>query len=145
MALQNHIHLATTLGSAPENAPTLKWKVLERQETVSIQVAIKQTLGGKTRVHVLSDVSGPVQLSTFQYKVKVQGDYGYTVEDRIAQLKALQGRRAYLCDHFHADDDADHTADVLEVFCEVGAFPSDHIGLQFFYVDVSLTDLSNEA
>lgn len=144
MAVQNHIHLSTTLGTAPENAPTLKWKALERQNVVSITTSIKQTLAGKTRVHVLQDISGPIVLETFQYKLKVQADYGYTVEDRIAQLKALNGRRAYLVDHFHANDNADHTADVIEVFCEVGAFPTDHIALQFFYVDVSLTDLSNE-
>lgn len=142
MPLQNHIHISTALQSSGEKAPTLKWVVTDRLEIPVKFMALKRSLSGALRKHCLLDTGGVVQLTHFKYTVKVQADYSYTLEQRIAQLRALDGQNVYLCDSFHLADGQDHTASVREMVISVGEFPPVGPGLPFFLVDVELEDAS---
>lgn len=142
MPLQNHIHLSSTLQISGEKAPDLKWAVTDRLEIPVKFMALRRSLSGVLRRHRLTDNGGVVQLTNFKYTVKVQPDYGYTLEQRIAQLRSLDGRDVYLCDSFHIADGQDHTPSIRQMVLTVGEFPPVGPGLQFFLVDVELTDAS---
>jgi hypothetical protein len=143
MTVQSHLHLALEVGGT-ENAPIWRWVATEREVSSDITVSIKQTLRGRIRTHVLADENGPIILYTWRYKIKVMESFEFSLQERIQQLISMTGRPVYLVDHFHPDDGFDHTEATNRVFCEVGPFPFDHTGLQFFYVEVTLTDLRNE-
>jgi hypothetical protein len=141
--LQNHIHLSTTLGGSPENAPDLKWVASDRKEIPVVFLELPRTLTGRLKRHMLTDDSGEVQLTNYLYVIKVQADFSYTLEQRRAQLKAMHGKVVYLCDHFHASSGSDHTADVVTMVCKrVGEFVPVGPGLPFFQVEVELEDHS---
>lgn len=144
MPLQNHIHLSTTLGSAPENAPDLKWVITDRTAIPTVFINLKRTATGKLKKHYLTNVGGIIQLRRYEYSIKVQADFSYTLEQRVAQLEALQGKNAYLCDSFHANDGASHTSTIKNVVvAEVGEFTAGSgPGLPFFIVRVRLEDNS---
>lgn len=141
MALQNHIHLSTTLDGAPENAPSFTWGITERSEVPTVVAALKRTLTGKLMDHVLKDDSGVVQFMDYRYLVRIMAEGGYTIEERKAQLQAMQGKTVYLVDNYHAADGADHTSDVQAMFvAEMGSFDKFDAGLQRFYIEIYLTD-----
>lgn len=144
MPLQNHIHLAVLpLGSAPELAPTLKWKVTDRLEIPKPLATARYTLTGKLKRHAVVSGGNLVQKVDFKYTIKVQADYTYTLDQRRDQLKAMNGALVKLCDVFHANDGADHTSDVKTMFCaRVGEFAPIGPGLQYFLVQVELLDAS---
>lgn len=142
MPLQNHIHLSTTLQSSGEKAPDLKWAVTDRLEIPVKFMALKRSLTGALRKHLLVDLNGAVHLTHFKYTVKVQNDYSYTLEQRISQLRAMDGQNVYLCDSFHVADGQDHTALVRAMVLSIGEFPPVGPGLPFFLVDVELEDAS---
>jgi len=142
MPLQNHIHLSTALQPSGEKAPDLKWVVTDRLEIPVKFMSLKRSLSGVLRMHRLKDTGGVVQLTDFKYTVKVQADYGYTLEQRIAQLRVLDGQSVYLCDSFHVTDGQDHMTAVRSMVASVGDFAPIGPGLPFFLVDVELTDAS---
>lgn len=142
MALQNHIHLSKTVSGSGEKAPNLKWVITDRLDMPQKFMGLKRTLTGKLKKHVLTDESGVVRLTNYKLTVKVQADYGYTLDQRIAQIKAMNGETVYFCDVFHAADNADHTSDNKTMVASIGDFSPVGPGLPFFLVDVELTDAS---
>jgi hypothetical protein len=139
MPLQNHIHISTTLQTTGEKAPDLKWVITDRLEIPLIFMSLRRALTGKLRKHRLTNQNGIVQFSNLKYTLKVQSDFGYTLQERMAQLKAMNGEDVYLCDSFHAADGQDHSLDVRRmVLSRVGEFPPVGPGLQYFLVDVEL-------
>ena len=141
-ALQNHIHLSATLTADAELAPDLKWLTIDRAEEPVIFMSLQRSQTGKLFAHRLANADGIVQLSNFFYVIKVQADFGYTLAQRVAQLKAMNGKAVYLCDHFHAADGTDHTPDVRPVVLMVNRFPMVSVGLPFFLVEVQTEDNS---
>lgn len=138
--LQGHIHLSTTLSGLPENAPDLQWVTIDRLETPTVFLSMQRSQTGKLFVHRLANANGIVQLTEFKYAVKVQPDFGYTLAERRAQLKALNGKSAYLVDHFHCEDGLDHGPFIQPVVVLVGEMPHVGPGMPFFIVDIQLTD-----
>lgn len=139
---QTHIHLAKLLTGAPEYAPEYKWRATERQDFPEITQTLVRNLDGSFTPYVLSNQNGPIVFQHWRYKIKVEATETESLDQRIAILKAMNGRIVQLCDHIHADDGEDHTNDVRPVLCRVGEFPADHPTLDFFYVDIELTDAS---
>jgi hypothetical protein len=126
----------------PETAPNLKWVVTDRLDTPLVFMSIRRSLTGKVKKHVLSTVSGVLQLTNYRYTVKVQAKDGDTLEQRIAALKAMNGKTVYLCDSYHAVDGASHVADSKTMIATIGEFAPVGPGLPYFLVDVSLEDAS---
>lgn len=142
MPLQDHIHLSTTIGPAPESAPNLTWVVTDRLEIPKIHMSIRESLNGRVRKHVLTDNGQVVRLTDFKYTVKVKATDGQTTEQQKNLLKSLNGEFAYLVDNYHADDGTSHTTDIRRVVVIVGEFPPIGQGLPFFLVDVECKDAS---
>lgn len=141
--VQNHIHLSTTLGSAPENAPDLTWKVRFQDGRYDVPVTFARparAVRGQLRVFNILIGGLPLQRNDFRYVVSVRANADYTTEERVAQLKALHLQTVYLVDHIHPGDGTDHTDYVRRMFCEVAAFTSEHLALQFYWVPIRLTD-----
>lgn len=141
--VQNHIHLSKSIGSAPENAPDLKWLVRFQDGRYDVPVTLMnpaRAIRGQLRVFNIHRDNQPLQLNDFRYVVKVREQDGFTTEERVAQLKALHGQTVYLVDHFHPGDGLDHTDSIRRMFCEVAPFTSEHLALQFFWVPIRLTD-----
>lgn len=140
MPLQSHIHLDTSLGGSPENAPVLKWGVTDRLDIPEVIISFERGLTGKLHSHVLTDSSGPVQFNNYRYTVRVIAEGTYTLEQRMAFLKAFHGKQVYLVDLFHANDGADHTNDIRTMIARIGEFAPVGPGLPYFDVDVELID-----
>ena len=139
MPVQNHIHLSDTIGSAPENAPDLTWKVTERVIVPSFTVDIVQGLTGVRFDYAIED-------TTYQdvvYDILLHDTIGYSALDQLEDLIGLAGKRLYLCDSVHADDGADHTSDVKLVrMSKMGEIPNAHLLLQIFRVQIFLSRLT---
>lgn len=143
MPLQGHIHLAKTLGAAPELAPIYKWVITDRLDMPQVFASMTRSLNGKLYFYPLTNVSGVVQLTNYNYTIKVQADFTFTLEQRIAQLKSLNGHVVWLCDSFHANNGVSHTVDTKKMVCKsVGNFAPQGSGMPFFLVDVELEDAS---
>ena len=140
--ISGHIHLATTLGDAPENAPAYRWPIVDRDEIPVAIVDFRRSLTGAALVSVLSDDQGnPIQLTNFRYRVKVDDRDEMTYVERRDALKALFGQRVSLVDSLHCADGEDHTDFVRPMVCtSVGKFPKDDILLRWSFVDVELED-----
>ena len=147
MATQNHIHLSTALGSAPENSPTYKWGVTMRDDIPNVVLSIRTTLRGGTRIHVLKNDSDEViQKIDYSYSVVVRDEEGMTASERRLLLIAMQGKKVYLVDNLdHPDDGTDHTDSVRPmVLAEIGSFRPRSPALNEFDVDIMLVDYSQE-
>ena len=141
-----HIHLATTLGPAPENAPVYRWPIVDRDEVPVVILAFERSLTGAALVSVLLDDNGnPRDLTNFRYRIKVDDRDGMTYIERRDALKKLYGRRVLLVDSLHCVDEEDHTPFTRPMVCtSVGKFPKDDILLRWSFVDVELEDDSIE-
>lgn len=144
MAVQSHVHLAATLGAAPENAPALKWKTVQRGGRVEVShtfKTVRYALSGTVRPNVLKSGGVPVRRTDYQLRLLVRAYDGVSVTDRIDALKAMEGTFVKFVDHDHPADGADHTASVKDMFFEsLSPIPDDHPMFDFFVVDVTLLD-----
>lgn len=141
-AVRNHIHLAPTLGSSPENAPIWKWKARNREAVIAFRAEIVETLGGMRFGHVATYNDAPVVRRDFIYEIKLEDGEDGDVFFYIDRLASMGGKYVYLVDHYHAADASDHTANVRQMFVyEIGSVPPEEPGLGFFYVKVHLKDM----
>lgn len=115
MTLQNHIHLSDALGSAPESAPDLTWKVLEHTMTplVSINIEFSRTM--HLREQVFKSAGLPVVLMGYTLKLKIFNEDPATTATALGELIAMAGRRVYYVDVVHPANGASHTAAVQTV------------------------------
>lgn len=140
-AVRNHIHLSTDLGGAPENAPDLIWRTVDRNDIPNVVMSLRRSQSGKLHVHTLRDVDGPLLFQDYSYIIRVSAEGSDDVWERAAALKALLGRTVYLCDHYHAGDGEDHTANIRTMtLSRMGSLPVFDQTLRRFYVDIELTD-----
>ena len=142
MTIQTHIHLAKTLGSAPENAPVYKWAVVfpNFNDSPNVVIGLNRTLSGALMTHRLQSGGNTIQFNDYEFTVKVVAEYSYTLAERKAQLKALNGEVVYFVLPDHAADGADHTGDIIRMFATVSDFrPYDPL-MTRFDVNVSLVD-----
>ena len=137
MPFQDHIHLDTVIGDAPENAPTLIWAATKRSPSYQVFATFKRGITGKLQMQVASDSGGdPLQFNDMEYTIKCASQT--TVETLVAML----GKQVYLVDHYHANDGEDHTDDIRTMmFAQVGSIepPADHIDV-FYLVSILLID-----
>lgn len=146
MATQDHIHLSTSLGSAPENAPDIKWKVQQngRQPIPNIIANHRRTLKSRLKLHRARDGSGNIiRLNDFKYILRVSDYWDMTKQERMDAILAMQGATVYLVDNIHADDGEDHTDDLKPMYFSIlsDVTPLDPM-LQVEYVTVELKDNS---
>lgn len=140
MPVQNHLHLSDTLGTAPENAPNLKWKATDRILIPSFTVEIRQSLTGVRFDYALEDVV----YTDMVYDLLLHDDSETTALEKLDLLVGLAGKRLYLCDHVHAADGVDHTADVQLVrMTRMGEIPAAQLALQLFHVQIYLAKLTD--
>lgn len=136
--VQNHIHIGTSLGPAPENAPTQIYRVSQRVLRPIVKLSVNITLGGKTRLHRLTDGGNTKIFMRHEYVVKINA--GVTPAwDQVETLIGLLGETIYLCDNEHANDGADHTADIVQAyFTEIPQIESISPGLNLYYIPIVL-------
>lgn len=145
MPIQNHIHLSTTLNIDAENAPSWKWKILERLNTPIVLAEVQRTLGGKLRPHrLLDNTSSVIRLQSVMYKIKVSnyGD-GITKDERMEAIRNMVGEFVYVVDSDHPNNGEDHTAHVVPMYlAEITEIVALDPMLQTEYVSVRLEDNS---
>lgn len=144
MAVRNHIHLSSTLGGAPENAPDTRWKTVQRGGRVEVShtfKTVRYSLSGTVRPNVLKSGGTPVRRTDYQLRLLVRDYDGVSVADRIEALKAMEGTFVKFVDHDHPADGEDHTDFVKDMFFEsLSPIPDDHPTLDFFVLDITLLD-----
>ena len=140
MPTQDHIHLSTSQADVTNEAPITIWKITDRIETPQVFISVKRTITSRLKVYTAHDNGEPIQLTDYRYSIKVVAENGYTLEDRMAQLKNMNGRIVYLVDIIHPNDGVDHSAHVRRMLLQVGEFPPFSVALDRFYVDIELTD-----
>lgn len=141
MNLQNHIHLSTSLGIAPENAPDETWKVINRIDSHRVIVAADRALQGRLYSQPLLSGLVPRQFQDWEIVIRVRETATQTVTQRIEHLQSMAGQTCYFIDNFHADDGADHTADIQSVVMQIaGPILSESLSLSFLDVTIQLMD-----
>lgn len=141
MAIQDHMHLSTTVSGTGEKAPTLKWYTIDRELEWQTIGAVKRSSTGKVFRHALSSGGNPIRFENYSYVVILRAEQSQTIDQRIAALKALLYQYAYLVDHDHVADGADHTSYVKAVVVEkIGALKKVEPMLARYYVPIILTD-----
>ena len=148
MPVQHHIHLSPTLGSAPENAPDMKWKVrfdpgFERRDNVFLSLR-RATDGTLVTDTLLTKSTGAVfRPRDYRYQLFVRdlGD-GYTVDERLDLLASWVGKSIYLVDFNHPNNGADHSAAVKTLFFadKSPERSNGDPGLTFYFIDITLLD-----
>lgn len=141
--IQNHIHLDTSIGGAPENAPTQTWSVFERA-VIPVKVSgYVRGITGQLRNNVLMSSGEIVQLRDYGYVVKVQAEGVYTAQEMLETLLSMDGKTVYLVDNYHPDDGEDHTSDVRTMRMTTTGVPEAiNAAQQYYTVQVELTDNS---
>lgn len=109
MAVQNHIHLDTTLGASPELAPVTTYRIIDRRLVPDISLSLTRSITGKLFRGVVTDGMGnPLVHINYRYTMNVD-------EAQLQTLVGLLGSQAYLVDIDHPDDGQDHTAYIVPV------------------------------
>lgn len=145
MPLQNHIHLGIPGNETadPEEAPEFMFKVVSPGGYTRIPEflgSIDRSITGNLLTYTVPGSGGaPLQLVNYELRLKVnstsEGGYG-----DLDDLMELNGRRVNFVDINHVADGADHTTAIRSVFLSLGPISDEEPGLQFFYVNVQLTD-----
>ena len=140
--LQDHIHMATVLTSAPEYGPLWTWKATDRLKNPTIFMSANRALSGKLRVNVLQQSGIPLLFTSFQYILTISDiPGGYTAQDRADILTAMYGKRVSFIDFFHPNNGDDHTPAIRNmVLTNIGPFKVFTTMLPRYYVDISLED-----
>lgn len=142
--LQDHIHLALTLGAGPENAPVLKWGITDRAEIPEVLASFERAITGKPLISFLPDgIGNPKQFLSYRYLVVVKDPGGddSVMQGLMAQLQSMQSRLVYLCDSYHPNGGVDHTSAVRQMYlAKVSEFPVFNPSLLRYYVTVDLKD-----
>lgn len=138
--LQDHIHLAATLGGAPEFAPVYTWTTSDRVESPKVIMSMTRSLTGKLRKHVLKSGAQPVQFANYRYVVRL-GRNTDEAQEKAALLKSLYAQTVYFCDHYHPDDGTSHSSAVKTMFVAyVGDLKVFNPSLIRYYVELLLED-----
>jgi hypothetical protein len=140
--VQNHIHLGTVIVPDNENAPQYKWKTIERAAIPVVFMAAKRALNGKLRIHTLNNTaSQPIDLVNFEYVIKCADTPEMNAQQWLDLLFSFQGRRVYLVDHYHPDNNLDHSAYVRPMgVVRVGEAQKFTTMLNPYYVQIALED-----
>lgn len=142
MAVLKHIHLSDTLGSAPENAPNLKWTIVGRVPTAQFFVNINYTLEGEAILHATKKEGVPVRRRNFDLNLMLRPDLTYTVEEKVELVISLAAIPLFYVDSVHCLDGADHTPFVRNVaIVEIGEFKPGNSMLEFYTVLISLKSI----
>jgi hypothetical protein len=121
MKLQNHIHLATDLDIGAEKSPIYRWQTSNISSRHIFNIAIDDTLNGKTLARVAPRFQGseayftPLRYKEWNVELVLRPSYGFTLDQRINQFETLIGKWLYFVPHLHADDGEDHTNQVVSV------------------------------
>lgn len=140
MSLQSHVHIALTLGGAPEFAPIYSWKLVRYDEEPEVILALKRTSSGKLRAHAIENVNGPIQFMGYGITIKISNDDPLVTRQYVGYLKAMNGRTVYFVDFDHAADGADHTADVKAMVLQISRVKPMSTMLNYYEIDVNLSD-----
>jgi hypothetical protein len=142
MNTQNHIHLSLALGAGPENAPTLKWKVVSPDYTLipNVIMSVRRSVTGKAHLHVLKVAGVPAVFKDYEIRIKVAAEGGEDYDTRLNYLLAMHGREVYFCPARHENDGVSHTPSVRRMLCQVGAIKAFHQPSDINYVEVMLHD-----
>jgi hypothetical protein len=141
MPVQNHIHLAKTLGNAPEFAPDTTWIAYEALPIPTVIASSNITLGGVLKKHRLRRGGEVVRFRDMRYRLKVTEYGGLTAAARLSLLEQMQGEEVYLVEHDHPNNGQDHAPAVRKMYLE-NVNPFEHVttGLTYFTVEISLKD-----
>lgn len=121
--VQDHIHLSTTLDGAPENSPSIKWKVRDWAPIPVVIADTRRTLTGILKKHRLTRNGSVVHLVDYNYIVKVDDYWGVDFWTRYKTLIDMHGEQVYLVDNQHIADGEDHTPYVRTMYLNVVSKP----------------------
>jgi hypothetical protein len=140
--MQDHIHLAMTLGIAPEYSPIYTWKIVfpEYIEVPEVVLSTKRTTSGRLRWHVLHDVSGPIQFMNYQLTLKLYNDSSVVTRQQLGYLLAMNGQQVKYVDLDHIANGSDHTPYVKAMRLQVAKVHPITPALNYYLIDVDLTD-----
>lgn len=136
----------TALGTAPENAPLLKWKAFEVSHVPKITANIKETVNGNYRWHtVRRPGEGLVQRLNYNIRVKIVEDELYKADVRYDLLRSMLGHFVYFVPNEHPDDGADHTAFVrVYALAEIADVSFISPKRQYYDVPIQLIDITGK-
>lgn len=138
-AVQNHIHLSSTVDVSGEKAPNIKWPIHDRKQIPIVFANLRRSKRGNARQNILNTVGVPIQIFNWQYQIRVAASGSDSVDTRLAYLLAMQGKLVYLVDSIHCVDTEDHTSFIQSMYLDLpDGLKTDHYGLQFYYVTVNL-------
>lgn len=138
---QNHIHLDTQIVPDQENAPAMRWKVVQRQVFPVVFMGVKRAVNGTLRLHTLKRDNQVVDLENYTYVVKCEGDSIMTTEEKREYLFKLLGRRVFLVDSVHCPDGHDHTQFVRKmVVINLSEASNFDPMLSRYYIQIALED-----
>lgn len=140
--IQNHIHLAETLGGSPEHAPIYTWKARDRSRKALMTGQVALSLQGYVYTHVVKRAAVPVVRFDYRYELSIRATGADSTFDLMDRLEGMLGKKLYLVDHRHGDDGTNHSAFVEHVFlADIGEQKVDVNNLGFFYIPVLLNAL----
>lgn len=144
--IQNHIHLSDVLGTTPENAPTYKWVVNDRNRIPVVPLSLKRSKTFKLFPNVLRDgiTTDPINLTNFRYRIRIQGSDADNTQTLIDTLQSWLGETLYLVDVVHPNDGEDHTTAIRPMILSAipDGFKTDDWGLYRYFVTIELEDAS---
>ncbi len=104
MATQNHIHLGTTLGGAPDLAPTATYKVQDHRPFFTADVDIARGATGVLFFGTYVDNAGvPIVFKDVDLTL-------FVTQAELEALEALVHKAVYYVPNIHPNTGSDHTA-----------------------------------
>ena len=140
-AIQDHVHLAPVLSSNAEQSPAWKFFIEVQQPEHVLFTNLSYSLQGDSHFFVRKGNDGkPILYNHMLFSVRVRAEEGYTLQERLQQLRSMQGRFVYFVPHFHPDDNNDHTHFIQRMFMEPIVETNIDPALTVYNVEVILRD-----
>lgn len=140
MSMQDHVHIALTLGGSPEFAPIHEWKVTDYQEMPKVILSSKRTSNGKLRWHTINTVDGAIKFMDYRMTLSCLTDDTYTGRQYKAFLEAMNGEDVYFVDFDHPMDGSDHTSAIVAMKLQISRVKPMTPALNYYLIDIELED-----
>lgn len=140
VAIQNHIHLDTAVGGAPENAPTATYRILFPNRRIRDKVNLSFNRGENGTPHVSRQrkTGGAIiRYRDLSYTLKV-------TDTEYGALLAILGETVSVVDSYHPDDGEDHDSYVRTMlFVDMPEPKMANVKAVYYEVDVFLQDMDS--
>lgn len=132
---QNHLHLDTTLGGAPENSPVLYFSALalpREIRTPTSHTAVEWAVDATALFHQVTSAGSALSSEQRAYRLRL-------TRANVVSLLTLLGEYCYFVPPYHPDDGSDHTASVVQVyFIDIRNLVNEKPDLEYFQATILL-------